>query len=371
MRILILSCNTGGGHNSCAEALKEVFETHGDTCDIRDALAFISGGFSHVVSWVHTTMYRRIPGLFRYCYGYADNHPGILQYPSAAYKLITSGSERLYKFLKEQDYDVIIGVHVFSALIISEVRRNHDLNARTCFVATDYTCSPGVKGSDLDVYCVPDTSLIGDFEGADIPHEKIRPSGIPVRQCFYARTEKRTAKEQFDVPPTRPHLLLMCGSMGCGPIRQIVKQLSSDDGPFDTTVVCGTNSKLEKSLRRRYGSRSSLHIRGFEKNMSLLMDSADLCITKPGGLSVAEACVKELPVVCIDAVAGCEEHNCQYLMRKGVARTGGSVKELCRCCEDLLVNADAREELETAFRDGEKSNAAENIYLIVRNMLKE
>ena len=42
MRTLILSCNTGAGHNSCAKAIQEVYQSRGDVCDIYDALLFIS-----------------------------------------------------------------------------------------------------------------------------------------------------------------------------------------------------------------------------------------------------------------------------------------------------------------------------------------
>ena len=30
MKVLILSCNTGGGHNSAAHAVEEVVKAHGD-----------------------------------------------------------------------------------------------------------------------------------------------------------------------------------------------------------------------------------------------------------------------------------------------------------------------------------------------------
>ena len=38
MRALILSCNTGEGHNSCAAALQEYFTAQGTPCQIADAL---------------------------------------------------------------------------------------------------------------------------------------------------------------------------------------------------------------------------------------------------------------------------------------------------------------------------------------------
>ena len=37
MKILILSCNTGEGHNSAAKAIREYFLSNNDECDIKDA----------------------------------------------------------------------------------------------------------------------------------------------------------------------------------------------------------------------------------------------------------------------------------------------------------------------------------------------
>lgn len=40
MRILILSCNTGEGHNSSAKAIKAYMDRCGIECEIRDTLTF-------------------------------------------------------------------------------------------------------------------------------------------------------------------------------------------------------------------------------------------------------------------------------------------------------------------------------------------
>ena len=42
MKVLILSCNTGEGHNSCASALAEECRLQHIPCDTEDALRFIS-----------------------------------------------------------------------------------------------------------------------------------------------------------------------------------------------------------------------------------------------------------------------------------------------------------------------------------------
>ncbi len=49
MKILILSCNTGEGHNSCAKALQIAMQRRGITCEIQDTLALVSEGLSQRV----------------------------------------------------------------------------------------------------------------------------------------------------------------------------------------------------------------------------------------------------------------------------------------------------------------------------------
>ena len=53
MKTLILSCNTGEGHNSCAKAIKEYYDTVGDECVIKDGLEFISPKVSIMGSHLH------------------------------------------------------------------------------------------------------------------------------------------------------------------------------------------------------------------------------------------------------------------------------------------------------------------------------
>ena len=51
MRVLILSCNTGEGHNSCGKAIQEAFQARNIECEMEDALRFVSPKFSKVMSW--------------------------------------------------------------------------------------------------------------------------------------------------------------------------------------------------------------------------------------------------------------------------------------------------------------------------------
>lgn len=368
MRVLILSCNTGGGHNACGEAIRQAFEAAGDSCVTADALQFTSDKLSKFMSWGHTTMYRRLPKLFNFGYGYAENHPKMMQEDAAVVKLLTSGAEDLHSFLVASGYDIVICTHVFSGLLLRKALELYPMPIKTAFIATDYTCSPGAANCELDVYFIPDETLAEEFIAAGVPERKLVASGMPVLSQFYTRGDKEKAKEAFGIKPNSTHLLLMCGSMGCGPMKQLTENLSQRlESNWEISVVCGTNDKLCRELKQKYGNYPNIHIHGFVQNMSSLMDSADLYLTKPGGLSTSEALAKALPMVLIDAVAGCESYNLRHFTEMGGAATAPSVEDLTALCLELLKDPQRRWKMETALLSHRYTNSADSICRVMHD----
>ena len=79
MRAVILTCNTGGGHNSAAASLQEAFRKEGWTCDTTDALQFISKQVTQLMSSGHNWVYRHAPGVFNLGYQFAEQHQDLFQ----------------------------------------------------------------------------------------------------------------------------------------------------------------------------------------------------------------------------------------------------------------------------------------------------
>ena len=75
MKVLILSCNTGGGHNSCARAIGTELQRRGHSYETDDALLYVSKGTSRFVSNWHVRFYRYFPKLYNKGYQYAEEHP--------------------------------------------------------------------------------------------------------------------------------------------------------------------------------------------------------------------------------------------------------------------------------------------------------
>lgn len=362
MNVLILSCNTGQGHNSCAAALSEECAARSIPCTTEDALRFISPAASRFISNWHVRIYRHAPGLFRVGYRAAEEHPAQFHEDSALYRYFAQGAEKLSGFIVGGGYDTVICTHPFAALMVSEVKKTHETTFKTCFIATDYTCSPSTKDSALDRYFIPAGSLGPDFLGGGITPERIRACGIPVRQMFRSHGRKEDAKRALGIPEGHRHLVLMCGSMGCGPITSIAWRLAWGLSPEqELTIVCGTNERLYRRLKRRLFGFSNVHIRGYVKDMAQLMDSADLYLTKPGGISVTEAASMQLPMVFIDAVAGCETYNKDFFLRSGGAATGETPAQIARVSLQLLSDDAALEKMGDALDTAVPHDAAAHI----------
>ncbi len=330
MRILILSCNTGEGHNSTARAITLAAEAKGHTVETWDALSFWPAGTDRFLCNGQVFLYKNAPELFgagyrffelvaEYQQGRREAGKGKLTEEALAL-LVKRPSEKLYEDICKGNFDAVISVHVFASLMHTEIRRQNGEEHPAYFVATDYTCSPGVHMSDFDGCFIPTEGLTEEFVSFGVKREKIIPSGIPVRSDFYESIPKAEAKARLGLPADKRVALLMGGSMGCGPLAHTVTaMLRALPEDVVLAAVCGRNEKLYEKLSALPEAGKTLFPVGFTKEIPVYMDASELIVTKAGGLSTTEAAVKHLPIVFLDAIPGLEVHNRDYFAERGYA----------------------------------------------------
>lgn len=363
MKALILSANAGQGHNSCANAIREVFQTHGDFCEVADVFGLVSQRLSESISKNHDQTYRHKPRQNDASYRFWVRHPQLFAKEKLIYQVMSMGRKQISRCIREGGYDTVLCTHVLAGMILTAVSRKERLPIKTAFIATDYACTPGINGTELNRYFIPHAALIPDFVEAEVPSGSIRVSGIPVHSAFCPAADKPAAKQHFHVHPSHRHLLVMCGSMGCGPIPELLRGIVADlPGDWEITVVCGTNQTLERQLLAEHGSHPAVHILGYAKEMPLLLASTDLYLTKPGGLSTAEAAASAVPMVFVDAVAGCEENNLRHFVSLGAAVTGSTADDVIRACLDLMNHPKQLDAMADLLRAQPASSAAETIW---------
>lgn len=305
-------------------------------------------------------VYRRLPKLFGMGYRHEEK-----AFSGMASRALMKAAAPLHEYLISGGYDVVLCVHTFTATMMTAVRRRYGTNGiPQYFIATDYTCSPGAGGSEMDAYFIP-RGVKEDFIRCGLPEEKLVETGIPVQESFYQPRDREAARAELGFPQDSRVLLLMCGSMGCGPIEELVQTLGGRlSENTHLVVVCGSNERLCKRLKERNCSQQ-IHILGFTRKMNQLMASADLFLSKPGGLSSTEAMVKRLPMICIDAVPGCETRNLEFFLKKGYATTAGSVEDLATLALDLLDHPEKTDCMLQAMKQDFSACAVERIHQYV------
>ena len=195
MHVLILSCNTGEGHNSAGRAIKEYFLSQNIPCEMADTLSFGNHAYEQFIIKGHIFAYRNMPHLFGLGYQVEERfHPEDRK--SVLYRSNISYADRLYRYIQLNGFDTVICVHIFAASAMTEIRVRYAPLLRVYFVATDYTCSPGVSDLDMDAFFVPHEKLIPEFTANGLPAGKLIPTGIPVRRAFYEKTDSVTARRQ-------------------------------------------------------------------------------------------------------------------------------------------------------------------------------
>ncbi len=365
MRILILSANTGGGHNAAAYAIQEELTRRGIESDIEDCLRFISEKTSDFISWGHSYLYKHLPRVFGRAYRLEEQRSSQFIYDS-----IALGAAKYHAFIRERDYAAVLCVHVFSSILVTEEQRRYGENLPHYFISTDYTSHPGVAETQADAWFIPDVALTEEFTRGGLPTERVVATGIPVRQEFLNTTSKLSMRRELGLPPDGRVVLICCGSIGCGKMNRIVPEFEQRL-PEDVTlvVICGNNAKLYEQLNECATSRTV--IIGFTEKIAQYMAAADVCISKPGGLSTTELLTVGVPSVLVLVVPGCESRNMHFLTERGLAQGAQSWEEATLQVMDLLIQPEKLASMRHAMKEYDAGHGAGNIVNYVLDRLAQ
>ena len=163
MKTLILTCNTGQGHNSSAAAIKEIYAENRDLCETADTLSFLSKQASKIVEKCFTGIYRHIPKAFDSMYSHSESDNHTINPMDSAVNILKIGCKRLYNYIISNEFDSIICVHLFPAIMVTHLKEKYGLNIKTALLTTDYTCYPFTEKTDLDLYFMPHADLADEF----------------------------------------------------------------------------------------------------------------------------------------------------------------------------------------------------------------
>ncbi|MCU0652619.1 MAG: galactosyldiacylglycerol synthase, partial [Candidatus Omnitrophica bacterium] len=195
-----------------------------------------------------------------------------------------------------------------------------------------------------------------------VDDKKIRPFGIPHDPKFAQLVVREEVFKKLNLNPVIPTILVMGGGQGLGPIKTIVGSLEKVNGEIQEIVITGNNAKLYNSLSRTIKKfRKKIVLFGYANNIHELMEISRLVITKPGGITTAEALAKNLPMLIIEPIPGQEANNTLYLTQNGAAIHVDNMKKINIIVEDLLAHPQKIDALRQSVGLIRKPNASMDI----------
>lgn len=361
MDALILSCGTGGGHNSAGKAVLEEMNRRGHHATMLNPYTLKSEKLSGGIDQTYISTVQHAPDAFGAVYRIGNLYRR-LPFRSPVYFINRAMDGVMQEYFAEHHVDIVLMPHLFPAEIMTNMKLHGMQTPKTMFIATDYVCIPFTEETECDAYVIPSADLTGDFTAKGIPKEKLYPLGIPTSSRFAAEEACTQAKIRLGLDPEKQYILVAGGSMGGGKIEQTITALCDHfSGRADTglIVICGSN----QALYHRLGELDvpGLTLIDYTDDMEAYMRASRLFITKPGGLSSTEAAVRNVPILHTAVIPGCESYNAKYFAGHGMSVWAQTADEMIRLAEELLENDEMGEQIAKCQRRWINPRAAADI----------
>jgi processive 1,2-diacylglycerol beta-glucosyltransferase len=360
LRIAILSCNYGGGHQRVAEVLADELRQRSPGCHVR-IYDYIETCVGHGYNVAFTSLYfgsvRWAPKIYRSFYRATSAIPS----HSTAQRFINSiGKRRLAALLRTQRPDVVICTYCLPAGGMSELKHEGRTDVPCVTVVTDHAVHSQWIHPAVDLYLVSSDRVRDGFVARGIPADRVLPTGIPVSSALGTPLNRHTLRRRYGLDPDLPTILIMMGAYNL--MRGAVEVCSSMlelSRPAQLLFVCGKDERLRQALEDRARKASMpVHVLGYVTAIPELMALSDLTVSKAGGVTTSEALAAELPMVLVNSIPGQEEENTAFLQSVGAAIVAPRPADLRHLVADLLDHPDSLARLRDGARQVKRPGAA-------------
>ena len=322
-----------------------------------DSYKYAALVMARVVSDGYLRMVKTIPQMYRYIYHRAERATEVGRFRTWAHQF-TAGNLRAL-LLRERP-DAVVCTHAFPCGAMAEYKRMFPDAPPVVAVVTDFAVHSFWIHENVDRYVIATEEMRGALLARGIRPSAILVSGIPVRAEF-ARpaTNKDELRERLDLPPDRKIVLLMGGGLGIAPIERMLDALRLVRIPLAAVVVAGKNARMGRRLSETAESvEYPVRALRWVENVYDYMHAADALVTKPGGLTTAEALVARTPMVLSKPLPGQEERNARFLSDAGAAMRAQRIDDLPGALERVLGDTATRERMIAASARIRRPNAA-------------
>ena len=334
MKVLVLTCSYGEGHNSASIAIKEEFETRNIPVEMLDVSTFGNQKFAKARLNLFSKTAIKTPRLLNAIYklGLIVSNDKV---KSPLYINNALNGKKFKEYIEKNKFDVVISSHLFSMQTISYLI-NKGFKIKSYGIMTDYCYIPFIEETNLDKYIIPHKKLVKDFVKKGLKKDKLIPIGIPIKKTFDQEYSVAKAKEILNIKTKKPIVLVMMGGLGCGNALKISKNILKNNS-VHVIVLAGKNKQLVKELKKKI-KNNNFEVVSFTTKVNEYISAADIVISKPGGISSTEVVLKKKPLILFEAFLGVEEYNRHFFEKNKLAVYCRNIKDISKAIDNVFKN---------------------------------
>lgn len=360
-RILVLTLSLGSGHVQAARTIECELKRQLPLVEVRvlDALAGCRLLFRAGYVWPYWAMLRYAPNLWDRFFQRRVARMDRQTAPRWAFRL---GCPQVFKTITDFKPDAIVATEVAAGEMAAIARREGLTMARITSVITDYEAEPVWIKPEVDVYAVADAYVRDQLSGWGETQERIVICGIPTDLPFHTQHDKQTTRARYAIYDEAPIVLIMGGGWGPTRMNEVAARLSVCGQPMHVIAVTGNDGRAQRRLSRlRQIPPVSLRVLNWTDDIPALMQAASVLVSKPGGLTTAEAAMCALPVVMFDAIPGPEQRNAELITAAGAGVLTNGPRQAAAAALTLLRDPKLRRRMSANAGRLARPDAAQRI----------
>lgn len=301
-KILIISSDTGGGHRSAAQALAVGLRRfwQGESVTVRIIKAVeeshhITEKLVNLYNWI----LRNKQGWMKYLYWAVNRfRPETREFFHRRCVGYVRGT------FEKWCPHIVVSVHPLTQHIFGRILRELNLTSQIPLVTvvTDpcYGFWKGWACDDVSLYLVANEEARQQLLDYGVSANKIKISGLPLHPKFREVNEvdAQRARRAFGLDPEKFTVFVNAGWIGGGNIPAIFKELVRGELDVQAIFLAGKNEELRVEAEELAKSaKFPVKVIGYSDEIEKLMQSANVMVSKLGGLTTFEALACRLPII--------------------------------------------------------------------------
>lgn len=305
--ILILTSQTGGGHVSLAQALRERLE-HDYSIEILDPQPrFFNSHYRFVsrhANWIWLTEFKVLNSRRTAALAHRVFAPVVA-------RELQAGLDRVRPQL-------VITTYPFLTDEVTAVLRRQSRRIPFALHFADAGTLHATWLTDRDAAAAfaPTRETYEQALTAGIPADRLWLTGWPVREQFHPAAEwnREEVLVRLGLDPRRFTVFLQAGGDGVGRLASTVHETLAAHESVQIILAAGTNGRLV----RRFENTPRVHVFPFNSHIAPYMHAADVVMGKAGPNTLFEAVMLCKPFIATTYIPGQETPNLEFIQRHGL-----------------------------------------------------